>query len=74
VTIPWAHVSSLNTGSPVTVTTKQGASVQGTVRTEGGSLQVANSDGIKIEPTDEIAAFRNAEEQAVYERYQHPPL
>jgi putative salt-induced outer membrane protein YdiY len=70
LTIPWDQVASLQTSSPVTVVLPDGRSVQGTVQTQNGRLQLQGTP--QQAPIGEVVAIRSPEEQRAYERRLHP--
>jgi hypothetical protein len=74
ISAPWDQVESITADKPVTVVLKEGGSVQGTVATSGGKLEVATPSGnVEAAPVD-VQAMRNADEQKNYERLLHPGL
>jgi putative salt-induced outer membrane protein YdiY len=74
ISAPWDQVESITADKPVTVVLKEGGSVQGTVATSGGKLEVATPAGrVEATPAD-VQALRNADEQKNYERLLNPSL
>ncbi len=72
VTASWDQVESVKTDKPVNVVLPDGKTVQGTLATSGGKVDVAGTAGtVSVPPTD-VGAIRNADEQAAYERMLHP--
>ncbi len=74
VTIPWAAVTSITSGEPLTVVLPGGKSVNGALSTAAGALQVATPSGTETAPLVDVSAVRNADEQKQWERMQHPRL
>ena len=70
ITAPWDQVESVTADKPLTVVLKDGKTVQGTVSTVGGNVQVA---GVSVPPAD-VQLMRNADEQLAYQRLLHPRL
>jgi putative salt-induced outer membrane protein YdiY len=69
---PWDQVESITADKPVTVVLKDGKTVQGTLRTASGRVEVQAPTG-KLDATPaEIATIRDAAEQRSYERLQRP--
>ncbi|MBS1855664.1 MAG: DUF481 domain-containing protein [Acidobacteria bacterium] len=72
VTTSWDQVESVKTDKPVNVVLPDGKTVQGTIVTSGGKVEVAGTGGtVSVAPAD-IGAIRNADEQKAYERMLHP--
>ena len=72
VTTPWDHVESITADKPVTVVLQNGQSVQGTLATTGGKVEVvAPNRRVDVAPA-EITTIRNADEQRAYERLLKP--
>jgi hypothetical protein len=74
VTMPWSAVRSLRSDAPLTVVLPGGTTVEGKVETNGTELQVAAVGGAQTAPVGGISTLRNADEQRVYERQQHPGI
>ena len=74
VTAPWDQVTAVQTDQPVTVVSKEGKSLAGTLSTADGKVEV-NAQGSRSDfaPGD-VAAIRNADEQKTYERLLKPGL
>lgn len=70
VTAPWARVASIATDNPVTVVMKDKATVEGKVAPAGEQLSISG----KTVPPQEVATLRNADEQKLYLRMNHPRL
>jgi len=74
ITAPWDQVDTIRTDQPVNVVLQDGRTVQGTLGTTGGNIDVATAAGrLSIAPA-EVTALRNADEQKAYDRLQHPGL
>ncbi len=72
ITAPWDSIDSIAAETPLTVVLQDGRTVQGTLATAGGKIEVATKDArLSVAPAD-IAAIRNADEQRAYERLQRP--
>ncbi len=72
VTTSWDRVDSIRSDTPVTVVLQDGRTVQGTLATTAGNIDVATRDTkLSVAPAD-VAAIRNADEQKAYERLQKP--
>jgi hypothetical protein len=74
ITAPWEQVAAVQTDQPVTVVTRDGKSVAGTLSTTDGKVEV-NAQGSRSDfaPVD-VAAIRNVDEQRAYERLLKPGL
>ena len=72
ITAPWDQVDSVTADKPLTVVTKEGKSVQGTVTTSGGNVQVASGGTTVTVPAADVEALRNPEEEHNYQRMLHP--
>ena len=74
VTAPWDQVASVQTDQPVVVVLKDGKTLQGTLAASGANVQIATKEAkVNVSPA-EVTTIRNAEEQAAFERLQHPGL
>jgi len=74
ITTSWDQVDSIKTDKPVTVVLQDGRTVQGTVTTSNGQVDVAAPGGpVAVAPV-QVTAIRNEDEQHAYERLQHPGL
>jgi len=72
VTTVWEHVESITADKPVTVVLQNGQSVQGTLATNAGKVEV-NAPNAKVDVAPaEITTIRNADEQRAYERLLRP--
>ncbi len=72
VTTLWDQVDSIKADTPVNIVLQDGKTVQGTVATTDGKLQVTERDTtISVIPT-EVTTIRNTAEQQAYERLLHP--
>jgi putative salt-induced outer membrane protein YdiY len=72
VTAAWDQVESVKTDKPVNVVLPDGKTVQGTIATSGGKVEVAGTGGtVTVAPAD-VGAIRDADEQKAYERMLHP--
>lgn len=72
VTIPWAKVAQLVSDDPLTVVLPDGKAVLGKVGTTENKLEVATQATKESVAITEVGAIRNADEQKMYERLQHP--
>ncbi|MFB3829918.1 MAG: DUF481 domain-containing protein [Bryobacteraceae bacterium] len=74
VTAPWDQVASVSSEQPVHVVLKDGKSLEGTLATTGGNVEVATREAkVEVKP-EEIATLRNSDEQRSYERLLEPGL
>ncbi len=74
VTTPWDQVESVKADKPVNVVTADGKTVQGTIDTSGGKVEVATPGAkLSLAPAD-VTAIRDAAEQKAYERMLKPGL
>ena len=74
VTTAWDQVESVKVDTPVTVVLQDGKSVQGTLATTDGKVEVATKDTkLSVTPA-EVATIRDAGEQKAYERLLKPGL
>ena len=72
VTVAWDQVESIRADKPVNVVLQDGKTVQGTLSTVEGKVEVA-SETAKLNVTPaEVTAIRDAGEQRAYERLQNP--
>jgi hypothetical protein len=72
VTASWDQVASIQTDKPVNIVLADGRTVQGTIATTNGKVEVATRDTrLSLEPA-EVGAIRNDDEQKAYERSQKP--
>jgi putative salt-induced outer membrane protein YdiY len=70
VVIKWPDITSVTTDDPVTVVTAEGKEVRGRAVSAGDQLEV----GQQRIALSQVAAVRNAAEQARYERLLSPPI
>ncbi len=71
VTLAWDQVASLQSDKPLNVVSG-GKTVQGTLATSNGKIEIAAKDTkLSLDPGD-IAAIRNDDEEKAFERLQHP--
>ncbi len=68
VTAAWDQVESVKTDKPVNVVLPDGKTVQGTLATSGGKIEV----GAASVAAADVGAIRNDDEQKAYERMLHP--
>lgn len=74
VTAPWDQVASIQSDQPLSVVLKDGKTLQGTLATAAGKVEVTTPSA-KVEVTPaEVTAIRNADEQKAYERLLRPGL
>jgi putative salt-induced outer membrane protein YdiY len=74
VTAPWDQVDSITADKPVNVVLKDGKTMQGTLATADGKVEVrAGTASVAVAPGD-ISALRDADEQKAYERLLKPGL
>ena len=73
VTLPWEEVASVKTSEPLTVVLPGDKTVNATLSTQQGQIEVA-APGATVEtvPPASILVLRNAVEEATYERMRHP--
>lgn len=72
VTTSWDQVVSLQVDKPVNVVLSDGRTVQGTIATTNGKVEVTTKDAkLSLEPA-EVATIRNDDEQKAYDRLQKP--
>src|SRR5512140_1832937 len=72
VTTAWDQVESITSDKPITVVLQDGNTIQGTLTTAGGEVQVAGPARKVSVPPAQITALRNADEQAAFERLEKP--
>lgn len=74
VTAPWDQVASIQSAKPVHIVLKDGKTLQGTLATANGKVEVT-APGAKVEVTPgEVTAIRNDGEQKAYERLLKPGM
>jgi putative salt-induced outer membrane protein YdiY len=72
VTTSWDQVESVKADKPVNVVLPDGKTVQGTIATTNGKVEVTTKDAkLSLAPA-EVATIRDADEQKAYERLLHP--
>ncbi len=72
VTIPWDQVDTIKADKPLNVVLKDGRTLQGTLATTGGAVEVTTlQTKLNVAPA-EIASLRNADEERAYQRLLHP--
>jgi putative salt-induced outer membrane protein YdiY len=72
VTTSWDQIELVTVDKPVNVVLQSGKTVQGTLATTDGKLEIATEDAkLSVTPA-EVATIRNADEQSAYERLQKP--
>lgn len=72
VTTSWDQVVSIQIDKPVNVAVPDGRTLQGTIATTNGKVEVTTKDAkLSLEPA-EVATIRNDDEQKAYERLQKP--
>src|SRR2546426_9781120 len=74
VSIPWEKVAQVISQEPLTVVLPGGKTVLGKVGTTENKLEVTTQAATESVAITEVSAIRNADEQKVYERLQHPGL
>jgi putative salt-induced outer membrane protein YdiY len=68
----WDQVVSIISEKPLTIVLKDGRTLQGTLTTTDGKVDVTTSQTkVRVAPAD-LATMRNADEQRAYERLLHP--
>lgn len=72
VTTAWDQVESISTDKPVNVVLEDGRTVQGTLGTAGGKVEVATPTAKLIVAPADITTIRDADEQKAYDRLQKP--
>lgn len=72
VSVPWDQVDSINADKPVNVVLQDGKTVQGTLATTDGKVEVVGQTGKFSVPQSDIGALRNDAEQRAYERLLKP--
>jgi len=72
VTTSWDQVVSIQIDKPVSVAVPDGRTLQGTIATTNGKVEVTTKDAkLSLEPA-EVVTIRNDDEQKAYERLQKP--
>lgn len=72
VTTSWDQVESIKADKPVNIVLQDGKTVQGTLVTMEGKVEVATPSAKLIVAPADIATIRNTDEQTAYERLQKP--
>lgn len=74
VTTSWDQVASIQADKPVNVVLPDGKTVQGTIATTDGKVEVTTKDAkLSLAPAD-VATIRDDAEQKAYERFLKPGL
>lgn len=74
VTIAWDQVASVSADSPLNVVLPGGKTVQGTLATADGKVEVKSGSQTQTVPLAEVETLRDAAEQKAYERMLKPRL
>lgn len=74
ITIQWTAIQEINSAQSLHVVTQGGKTVAGRVTTSDSTFVVATQTGDVSVQKDEVAALRNDQEQAAYEKGLHPAL
>jgi len=74
VTTSWDQVESILADKPVHVVLSDGRTVQGTLATANGKVEVTTKDAKLVVAPADVATIRNDTEQQAYERLLHPSL
>lgn len=75
VTVQWEAVQGITATEELNLKLKDGTTVVGSVRSSDGKLEVVTKSAGPVEIAKQnVAAMRNATEQAAFERTQHPGL
>ena len=75
VTLPWDAVTAIVSSQPLHLTLSDGRVIVGRVSTSDGTLQVATAGAGEVStPREAVKAIRNDQEQAEYDKLQHPGL
>ena len=72
ITLPMDAVTAIHTDKPLSVVLKDGQTIQGAVSASGGKVEVATATAPREVAVGDVTALRDAEEEAAYERLQHP--
>lgn len=72
ITAPWEQVESVKSDTPLNVVLKDGRTIQGTLATSEGKVEVAGKDTKVDVPPGQVTTIRNSEEQRAYERLLKP--
>jgi hypothetical protein len=74
VSMPWSAVKSVRSDEALTVELPDGQRVAGKLSTAGETIEVATDLGVKPAAFATVGDIRNAAEQHVWERLQHPGI
>jgi putative salt-induced outer membrane protein YdiY len=74
VTVAWDQVESITADKPINVVLPEGKTVQGTLETAGGKVEVKAGGETRSVPLAEVGVLRDSAEQAAYERMLNPGL
>lgn len=74
VTVAWDQVESVTADQPLNVVLPDGKTVQGTLATSEGKVEVKAQAETKSVPLAEVGVLRDAAEQKAYERMLNPGL
>lgn len=73
VTMPWTAVKTIRADENLTVEYPAGVRSAGSVATNAeGALVVSTPAGVHVVPMDSVGAMRDPDEEAAWERLQHP--
>ncbi len=72
VTVDWDQVATITADTPLTVVLPGGKTVQGTVTTNNGALEVKSGAATETAPLAEVTALRDAAEERTYQRLLKP--
>jgi hypothetical protein len=74
VSMPWSAVKSVRSDEALTVELPDGQRVAGKLSTAGETLEVTTDLGVKPATMASVGDIRNAAEQMVWQRLQHPGI
>lgn len=74
VTVAWDQVETVTADTPLNVELPGGKTVQGTLATAGGKVEVKAGTETQSVPLADVGAVRDAAEQKAFERLQNPGL
>ncbi len=72
ITLPWAEVESVKADQPLSVVLPDGRTLEATLTTSDGKVDVVAKSGTSTVTTKEIVALRDKAEQRHYERLLNP--
>lgn len=72
ITLPWAEVESVKADQPLSVVLPDGRTLEATLTTSEGKVDVVAKSGTSTVTTKEIVALRDKAEQRHYERLLNP--